>query len=58
VARHSEEGVMKAKWSSLDQSAMMYKPLRLTEEDVHLIQAGLSSRAPQLVTAALIHNIH
>ena len=42
VARHSEEGVMKARWNSLDLSAMAHQPLRLTGEDVDLIRANMN----------------
>ena len=44
VARHSEEGVMKARWGGSDYKDMGYKHLRFTEGDIMLIQAGMDKR--------------
>src|SRR4051812_15690715 len=41
VARHSDSGVMKQKWEQSDYAAMRFRPLRLTEDDIFLIQRGL-----------------
>ena len=42
--RHSETGIMKARWSGHDYDAMQQKPLEFTPFDVTLIQDGLTSR--------------
>jgi hypothetical protein len=56
VCRHSESGIMKARWTDEDNKAMMIRPLTFTEEDVILIQNGLKARAsvehPPVVIAA------
>jgi hypothetical protein len=44
VLRHSESGVMKARWSNADYQEMTWKPLRFTDEDVVLIHRGLKAR--------------
>jgi hypothetical protein len=49
--RHSETGIMKAKMSPADFSAMAFHPLGFTEIDAKLIHQGLEareSRAPAL----------
>jgi hypothetical protein len=51
VSRHSEDGIMKARWSQEDQQKMAWKPLAFTERDVKLIYIGLdawSSRAARV----------
>ena len=45
VARHSEQGLMKARWSNEDFRSMEHKPLEFAREDVELIYAGLTYRA-------------
>jgi len=45
TCRHSDTGVMKARWNHEDYMEMRLKPLSFTEEDVHLIRAGLVARA-------------
>ena len=45
IDRHSESGVMKARWTPEDYYAMAIKPLPFTPEDVELIQLGLARRA-------------
>ena len=44
-SRHSEEGIMKARWCGRDFADMGWKPLRFTDGDVTLIYAGLAKRA-------------
>jgi hypothetical protein len=39
---HSDTGVMKAHWTAADFKSIAFRPLRFTEEDVSLIQAGLA----------------
>lgn len=45
VARHSETGVMKARWTSVDYSEMRLRPLRFAPEDIELIRQGMAMRA-------------
>lgn len=45
VATHSVRGLMKQKWNSRDYVEMRHKPLRLTDEDILRIHAGLEKRA-------------
>jgi hypothetical protein len=42
IQRHSEQGVMKATWNGSDYSAMTWKPLAFTAEDIDLIRRGRS----------------
>jgi hypothetical protein len=42
IDRHSETGVMKARWTAQDYSKMTWEPLPFTPEDIDLIQRGLS----------------
>jgi hypothetical protein len=44
-ARHSQTGVMKARWDRSDLRQMAFKPLPFDPEDIDLIQQGLSLRA-------------
>ncbi len=44
IPRHSEQGVMKAKWRSDDIYRMQKKPLEFAPEDVDLIHRGLAER--------------
>ena len=44
VSRHAETGVMKARWTDKDYSAMAYKPLELTPVDVNMIHYRLAHR--------------
>jgi hypothetical protein len=41
--RHSETGVMKARWSSDDYCEMRWKPLTFTPEDIELIHLGMKA---------------
>jgi hypothetical protein len=43
--RHSETGVMKAKWSDDDLFQMVERPLRFTQRDVELIYLGMAARS-------------
>lgn len=43
IARHSNEGVMKANWTPQEEYAMKAKPLAFTQEDIELIYAGMAS---------------
>ena len=45
VSRHSETGLMKARWAPSDLIAMRYRPLPFAREDVELIHVGLRGRA-------------
>lgn len=45
VNRHSESGIMKAKWDENDYRRMTYKPLAFAAEDVRLFSFGLQARA-------------
>jgi hypothetical protein len=44
VARHSDTGLMKPRWSSRDLRQMRYKPLPFTREDLMLIYSALGMR--------------
>jgi hypothetical protein len=58
VPRHSETGVMKARWTLGDYDEMRHRPLAFAPEDLELIRLGLAARAIrhtaalQLVAAA------
>ena len=41
VDRHSETGVMKARWTTDDYYEMRWKPLEFTGEDIELIRLGM-----------------
>ena len=41
VDRHSEKGMMKARWTPEDYCEMEWKPLEFTPEDIILIRLGL-----------------
>lgn len=49
IDRHSETGVMMAKWTSGDYKRMVARPLAFTEEDVTLIHSGMEGRAVRLL---------
>jgi hypothetical protein len=51
-SRHSEEGIMKTRWTLKDFNDMNWEPLRFTDEDVTLIYAGLSKRAESVTMLA------
>ena len=53
VARHSEEGLMKATWTQDDHGRMLHnQPLPFTTLDVALIHAGTQRRIDRLTAAA------
>jgi len=54
TVRHSESGVMKAKWSGQDFIQMEHKPLQFTEHDVILIKGGMEQRAARLEARRLM----
>jgi hypothetical protein len=45
TCRHSDTGVMKARWTHQDYMEMGQNPLSFTDEDVALIHSGLAARA-------------
>ena len=51
IDRHSEEGVMKARWDELDYTHMAVRPLPFAEEDIDLIYRGLARRAAREMLA-------
>jgi hypothetical protein len=53
TCRHSDTGVMKARWTHTDYMEMGVKPLSFTEEDVLLIRAGLAGRANAVPLVAM-----
>jgi hypothetical protein len=52
VARHSQEGVMKAHWTEHDYAEMSFKPLTFTQDDITLIHAGFKRLARRTGTEA------
>jgi hypothetical protein len=50
IARHSEDGIMKARWNSLDEKLMRSHPLPFTALDVDLIHTGITRRTQTTVT--------
>ena len=50
VARHSDEGIMKAHWTSVDFFAMRTKKLSFAAEDVRLLHLGMAQRASSLAS--------
>jgi hypothetical protein len=42
--RHSEIGLMKARWDASDFAQMTWKPLPFTNDDIDLIRRGLDAR--------------
>lgn len=45
IKRHSETGIMKAKWTNTDYAGMRMAPLSFAPMDVDLIGSGLSKRS-------------
>jgi len=57
ICRHSDRGVMKAKWGLSDFSQMMLKSLPFTEDDIKLIYDGIVGRgAPPTASPRLLAN--
>jgi hypothetical protein len=52
VNRHSESGVMKARWGANEYSQMTCRTLPFTPNDVLLIERGLDARELRLASAA------
>jgi len=52
VARHSEAGILKAKWSREDCRAMVFHKLAFTRVDVELIHRGLAVQRTEPVVVA------
>jgi hypothetical protein len=44
IGRHSDSGVMKARWTGEDYEAMVRKPLPFTSDDIELIRRGAAAR--------------
>ena len=51
ISRHSESGILKARWSGTDCARMAYFPLMFTREDAILIKSGLEERRSRLVSS-------
>jgi hypothetical protein len=51
ISRHSESGILKARWSGTDCARMAYFPLMFTREDAILIHSGLEERRSRLVSS-------
>jgi hypothetical protein len=52
ICRHSNHGVMKARWEQEDYSQMRWKPLAFAAEDIDLIRDGLAARAARVMVAS------
>ena len=48
IARHSDSGLMKARWTAQDYTEMAWQPMPLTSTDIDLIRTGLAARAAGL----------
>lgn len=51
IARHSQQGLMKAKWDNKDYVRMRERSLKFTPEDVNLIYEGLLARQERAMLA-------
>ena len=58
TVRHSETGVMKARWGEKDYSYLAWKPLPFTAEDVVLIHAGLDRRTQLAGTQPVANTVN
>jgi hypothetical protein len=47
IERHSDSGVMRAKWTVEDQFAMAHRALLFTREDLRLLELGIARRQPR-----------
>jgi hypothetical protein len=56
TCRHSDTGVMKARWTHEDYMEMKVKPLSFTEEDVQFIRFGVAKRANSSALIAAVPN--
>jgi hypothetical protein len=52
ISHHSETGLMKAHWEPQDISAMAFKPLAFSAEDIELIHRGLDIWESRMAVAA------
>jgi hypothetical protein len=43
--RHSDHGVMKARWDGADFAQMLWGELPIAQEDIDLVHAGMEKRA-------------
>ena len=53
MSRHSDSGMMKARWDGADFAEMARKPLHFAPIDIRLIYAGMAERAAQATTGRL-----
>ena len=51
VSRHSETGIMRARWDEEDLLNMYWKPLEFEPRDIDLINRGLAARAARQMVA-------
>ena len=51
VPRHSDHGIMKARWDAEDYLQMMHKPLEFANEDIDLIYRGIAARTARALAA-------
>ena len=51
TSRHSESGILKARWSDTDRARMARFPLMFTREDAILIHHGLEERRARLISS-------
>jgi hypothetical protein len=51
--RHSDSGIMKARWNSEDYFEMLRTPLSFTEADVQLIRRGLEAHKLRMAAAGV-----
>jgi hypothetical protein len=54
IDRHSDSGIMKAKWASREHDLMLKSQLPFTEEDIQLIHLGLATRAARRASGTLV----
>jgi hypothetical protein len=52
TTRHSDTGVMKARWDHLDFNQMRRTPLSFAPMDLYLIERGMNARNPKAVLAS------
>jgi Zn-dependent protease with chaperone function len=57
MTRHSEEGVMKARWTLADFDHMKVRPLPFASEDVELIHRGITDRAVRGVADRAVREV-
>jgi hypothetical protein len=56
ISRHSETGVMKARWDEADYVAMLSETLPFTAADVELIHVGLQKRVSKVSAARQVEH--